>query len=220
MIEPALIGMSQHIFSDEVVDGTARHAVEAGNNIRAANDNRSSTYIGTYRGRFYPFAPKPEDVDIRDIAHGLANICRYTGACETRYSVAEHSILIARWLLPRFGSETALAGLLHDAPEALSGFGDVARPSKLHAPIIKQTENAIWELAVAPAFGIGVELPAEVHEADSRIIADEMAQNMHESDPEYTDPLGVSLELWSPSSAEMYFLHTFDQLMAMRRVAA
>lgn len=179
----------------------------------------NGSYISTYTGRFYPFSPRAEDVRIEDIAHGLANLCRYTGACIERYSVAEHSVHVAGWLYGHgFNAETVLVGLLHDSPEALSGFGDVARPAKMHAPIIKQTETNIWRKAVAPAFGLPIDIPVAVHEADNRIITDEMQQNMHECDPDYTEPLGVTMHYWSPAEAEAQFLGMFRKLTA--RVAA
>lgn len=182
------------------------------------NDNRGP-YIGTLTGRFYPFDPKPEDVDIDHIAHSLAMSCRYTGACMRFYSTAEHSVHIAWWLLPRYGVMSALCGLLHDAPEALSGFGDTARPSKVKAPIIKQTEERIWFHAVSVAFGLPYEIPEEVHEADSRIIADEMRQNMREADPKYDNPLGVALRYWAPEEAKHQFLWMFRHLTKGRAAA-
>lgn len=169
-------------------------------------------YIAIYGGkRFYPFSPRASEVDIRAIAHSLARLCRYTGHGSKFYSVAEHSVHVADWQLPRHGARVALAGLLHDAPEALSGFGDVARPSKQRAPIIKETEAAIWN-AVAAAFCLSPILPDEVHEADSRIIADEMRQNLdyvHDA-----DPLGVTLQFWDPGVAELVFLARYRALVA------
>lgn len=178
------------------------------------NDNRGP-YISTYTGRFYMFDPCPADVRIKDIAHGLSRICRYTGAVREFYSVAEHSVHIARWLLKRYGPAIALQGLLHDSPEALSGFGDVARPAKQRAPIIKETEERIYTCAIAPAFGLPPSLSPEVHEADNRIIADEMQQGMHEVDPGYRDPLDIKLQFWPPDRAEIYFLDTFCKIGAM-----
>lgn len=170
-------------------------------------------FIRIYGGkRFYPFSPRASEVDIRAIAHSLARLVRYTGHGGRFYSVSEHSVHIADWLLPRHGARVALAGLLHDSPEALSGFGDVARPSKQRAPIIKETEQAIW-LAVAAAFCLSPVMPEAVHEADNRIITDEMRQNLdgYEHDAE---PLGVTLEFWSPERAEAEFLDAYRMLVA------
>ena len=174
-------------------------------------------YIGTFTGKFWPFDPRPEEVDIVHVAHSLAMTCRYTGACIRFYSVAEHSVHIARWLqCEGYSPDTCLAALLHDAPESLSGFGDNARPSKVKAPIIKETEERIYRLAVAPAFGLSAALPDAVHEADSRIVADEMSQNMRERDPAYNNPLGIELKCWPPYQAEEEFLAAFYALMDMR----
>ncbi|MBZ9984902.1 hypothetical protein LB521_27600 [Mesorhizobium sp. BR-1-1-8] len=172
-------------------------------------------YVLADTGRFYPFDPRPEDVRIQDIAHGLAMSSRYNGAGRRYYSTAEHSVLIANWIWWHASAVEALCGLLHDAPEPLSGFGDVLRPVKDRAPIIKETETDIWRRAIAPAFGLPLELPAIVHEADSRIIADEMAANMSDVDPSYRDPLGVELQFWTPDEAEENFLKTFVQLQNM-----
>ena len=50
-------------------------------------------WIQTYSGKkFYPLDPRPEDIDIRDIAHALSLNCRFNGHCRCFYSVAEHSV--------------------------------------------------------------------------------------------------------------------------------
>ncbi|NZD50569.1 hypothetical protein [Rhizobium leguminosarum] len=179
-------------------------------------------FIQIYPARkFFPFDPRPEDVFIESIAHGLSNICRYSGAGEKTLSVAEHCTLIARHLAARYAPEVALAGLLHDAPECLSGFGDVGRPVKGMAPIIGETEDNIYRKAVAPRFGLPLDIPAEVHEADTRIIADEIAANLApmEWQSSYSKPLGVRIRCWSPEKAEIEFLATFDALTGDERRA-
>lgn len=71
-----------------------------------------------------PLELKPEDLDIRDIAHNLSLICRYTGAFPFHYSVAQHSILVADMaLVNNHNKEIQLACLLHDSAEYV--FGDV-----------------------------------------------------------------------------------------------
>lgn len=77
--------------------------------------------------------PTPMDIEIEDIAHGLAFVARWNG--QTRgdfaYSVAEHSILVtdihAR-LAPKGPAKWQLAALLHDAPEYV--IGDMISPVK------------------------------------------------------------------------------------------
>lgn len=188
-------------------------------NDNAANPEPFGPFIQVYPARkFFPFDPRSEDVHIDSIAHGLSNICRYSGAGERTLSVAEHSVLIARWLVNRYGATTALCGLLHDAPEALSGFGDVGRPVKDRAPIIGKTETNIWRLAVSKRFELPEEIPAEVHEADSRIIADEIAANLApmEWQSRHNNPLGVRIRCWYPRQACEEFIATFETLMAAR----
>lgn len=71
-----------------------------------------------------PLNLRPQDLDIRDIAHNLSLLCRYTGAFPFHYSVAQHSLLVSDLMMADgHGRNTCLAGLLHDAAEYV--FGDV-----------------------------------------------------------------------------------------------
>src|ERR1700730_5047129 len=77
--------------------------------------------------------PSPLDIEIEDIAHGLARVARWNG--QTRgahiFSVAQHTLLVetlARQLSPRIDQPTRLALLLHDAPEYV--IGDMISPFK------------------------------------------------------------------------------------------
>lgn len=179
-----------------------------------ANDNRHrrGDYISTYTGRFWPMDPRASEVNIKDIAHSLAMQCRYAGHGRRFYSVAEHSVHLARFVSP----QSQLAALLHDATEAY--LVDVPRPVKRALAGYKEAEQRVW-MAISAAFGLSPILPEEVHEADSRIIADEMAANMHEVDPYYADPIGIDLQYWPPEVAELYFLDMYRKLTA-GRVAA
>lgn len=128
---------------------------------------RTGPWFLTYSGRqFFPFDPRPEDVHPEDIAHSLAHLCRFQGHCRSFYSVAQHSVYVALVLPP----ELKLAGLLHDATEAYCG--DLIRPIKCQLPAYAEIEALIWE-AVAERFGLPVELPAAVKEADARLLQTE-----------------------------------------------
>lgn len=86
---------------------------------------KNTEWIQTYTGkRIYPFEPDIELIDIKDIAHALSLMCRYTGHCKHFYSVAQHSIIVSE-IAPL---EYKLEGLLHDASEAY--LNDIARPVK------------------------------------------------------------------------------------------
>src|SRR5262245_25387833 len=70
----------------------------------------------TYTGKkVNPLNIRVEDIDIRDIAHHLATINRFTVALKRPVSVAQHSIYVARLL---DGSGVEPEALFHDAPEA------------------------------------------------------------------------------------------------------
>ena len=77
--------------------------------------------------------PSPLDVEIADIAHGLARVARWNGQTDGAhiFSVAQHTLLVetvarAKW--PSLGRGARLAVLLHDAPEYV--IGDMISPFK------------------------------------------------------------------------------------------
>ena len=181
---------------------------------------RLGEFIQTFSGRcFFPMDPLAEEIFIEDIAHSLSLQCRYAGHCLRFYSVAEHSVLIARHLAATHAPEVALAGLLHDAPETY--LVDVPRPVKPYLGNYKVIEQLNWA-AVAERFGISSEMPEAVHDADNRIIGDELV-NLVPMDwhARHSNPLGVQLRFWSPEKAEVEFLATFDALTGRTgRVAA
>ncbi len=77
--------------------------------------------------------PSPLDVEIEDIAHGLARVARWNGQTKGAhiYSVAQHSLLveaIAGRIDPTLAARERLAVLLHDAPEYV--IGDIISPFK------------------------------------------------------------------------------------------
>jgi uncharacterized protein len=77
--------------------------------------------------------PTPFDIEIEDIAHGLAFVARWNGQTrgEWAYSVAEHSLLVEELFGRIAGTASShwrLAALLHDAPEYV--IGDMISPVK------------------------------------------------------------------------------------------
>ncbi len=84
--------------------------------------------------------PDPATLDIRDIAHSLANIRRFGGHTRVPYTVAEHSIRVSLYLKARgYTPASQLAGLLHDASEAY--LGDVVSPLKALLPDYRVIEK-------------------------------------------------------------------------------
>ena len=77
--------------------------------------------------------PSPLDIEIEDIAHGLARVARWNGQTEGdhAFSVAQHCVLVAEIALhlePELDRAAQLAALLHDAPEYV--IGDMISPFK------------------------------------------------------------------------------------------
>ncbi|MBZ8133408.1 YfbR-like 5'-deoxynucleotidase [Afifella sp. IM 167] len=77
--------------------------------------------------------PSPLDVELEDIAHGLARVARWNGQThgDHAYSVAQHSLLVEAvlaLLLPTLDAPARLTALLHDAPEYV--IGDMISPFK------------------------------------------------------------------------------------------
>lgn len=79
----------------------------------------------TFRGRLVDLLnPSLDDIDFVDIARGLAQSTRFTGATWSPYTVAQHSVIVANLLPERL----RIHGLLHDAPEVY--IGDITSPLK------------------------------------------------------------------------------------------
>lgn len=109
--------------------------------------------------------PTPLDIEITDIAHGLAFVARWNGQTvgDWPYSVAEHSLLvedILGRLHPGIETRWRLAALLHDAPEYV--IGDMISPVKaaLGAEYGKLDERLA--AAIHGRFGLPAALPAAV----------------------------------------------------------
>jgi hypothetical protein len=181
-------------------------------------DIREGDYIQTFTGRkFWPLDPRPEEIDIQDIAHALSMTCRFNGHTSRFYSVAEHCVHVSLLVPPA----DALWGLLHDAAEAY--ISDLSRPIKKNSRL--GDEYALIEkrlmLNVEVAFDLGDE-PASIKEADNRMLAVEAGKLMNH-DPELWSGQLVPLtgnepgiQCWTPFRARTIFRWRFNQLMAER----
>jgi 5'-deoxynucleotidase YfbR-like HD superfamily hydrolase len=108
--------------------------------------------------------PSPLDVEMADIAHGLARVARWNGQTEgaNSYSVAQHSLLvetIARQRV-RLSRPHRLAALLHDAPEYV--IGDMISPFKAVIGDAYKTVEARLLAAIHLRFGLPAVLPADL----------------------------------------------------------
>lgn len=180
-------------------------------------DVREGASIRTFSGRtFWPLEPRAADVDIVDIAHSLANLCRYTGHTRRFYSVAQHSVLVANVVGPAHRAW----GLLHDAAEAY--LGDMAATLKVaDTPLgaaYRDVEESVTR-AIAEHFELAWPEPAEVVAADRALFVAEFRDVMplHPGDlewlverhgPAYSDKIVP----WASNDAEAAFLATYERL--------
>ena len=173
--------------------------------------------------------PSPLDVEIEDIAHGLARVARWNGQTTGAhaFSVAQHCLLVERLtaeLAHRIGREARLAALLHDAPEYV--IGDLISPFKAAVGIdYKDFERRLLG-AIHIRFGLPArlapELTALIKRADTVSAYFEATQLAGFSAAEArryfgTPPKGLKpprLATLSPADAQARFLERFRQLVA------
>ncbi|KJZ19349.1 YfbR-like 5'-deoxynucleotidase [Loktanella sp. S4079] len=109
--------------------------------------------------------PTPVDIEIEDIAHGLAFVARWNG--QTRgdfaYSVAEHSLLVTeifKLQQPNAAVKWQLAALLHDAPEYV--IGDMISPVKAAVGPDYEALDARLTAAIHIRFGLPAQIPVKI----------------------------------------------------------
>ncbi len=174
------------------------------------NDPIAELWMQTYSGkRYYPLSPNPQDIDMEDIAHSLSLLCRFGGHVDRFYSVAEHCVVLSKWVAP----ENALAALLHDATEAY--VVDLPRPVKHVLPQYKELEAVVWD-AIARKYNIDPILPEDVKEGDNRILINEHKTLMSRSETWTVDalePLPVEITGWPPQDAEYMYIQRFQELI-------
>ena len=176
--------------------------------------------------------PSPLDVEMEDIAHGLARVARWNGQThgEHIFSVAQHVLLVealARANAPRLDKRGRLAALLHDAPEYV--IGDMISPFKA---VIGDDYKAVEKRLLAAIhlhFGLPAALPADIEaliktadmgaaylEATSLAgFSQAEARRLFGRDPKLTSATAESyLTPWSATKAERQFLARCQSLMA------
>ncbi|RXF74431.1 HD domain-containing protein [Hansschlegelia zhihuaiae] len=171
--------------------------------------------------------PSPLDVEIEDIAHGLARVARWNGQTIGAhiFSVAQHSLLveeIVSRLEPAAPSPLRLAALLHDAPEYV--IGDIISPFKA---VIGDQYRAV-ESRLTAAIRVRFGLPSEPGAAETKLVkrADSTAAFLEATRlagfslgeartffgrPDGT-PADADLTPWPASVAERRFIERFQTL--------
>jgi 5'-deoxynucleotidase YfbR-like HD superfamily hydrolase len=176
--------------------------------------------------------PSPLDIEVADIAHGLARVARWNGQTHGThiFSVAQHTLLVEavmREQMPRVDHRVRLAALLHDAPEYV--IGDMISPFKaVIGGAYKVVEHRLLA-AIHIRFGLPPVLPAEmtlqIKAADKGAayleatqlagFAEAEARRLFGRDPGLSEAaIEDYLTPWSAGKAEKRFLARFRILHA------
>ena len=170
----------------------------------------SDFWVATYAGkRFDLKEPEAGDVDVRDIARALSMMCRFNGHTSKFYSVAQHSVMVSRFV------PEALApwGLMHDAAEAY--VQDIVRPLKRLLPAYADIEERVLGV-IGERFGFRLPMPPEVKEVDNRMVLTEGAQLGFDTSGWNVpaEPYTFRLTPRAPLEAEVMFFRRFEELTA------
>lgn len=200
-----------------ITAAVTEEAVPLSGDLRTGSDERGF-YIRTYTGKQFFWDDIERNVfDIRDIAHALSMNCRWTGHVREFYSVAQHSVHVAR----NVPVQHRLAALLHDATEAY--VHDTPSPLKWYlkekgftqfAELEQRVDQALWKW-----FKLDWPRDPLIKEADLRMLATEHRDLMPKDTNGYGDeakerkymvePYPWHIDPWPPKVAETVFLHTF-----------
>lgn len=190
----------------------------------------AAPWIQTYTGRAFELLdPKPDQIDVLDIAHALSQLCRFTGHCREFYSVAQHSCLVAEiasdlWRADRADvcpTIVSLTALMHDAAEAYAA--DVSTPLKRalrgegqlsEYDVIEARIHAL----IAKRFGfdhVAAGYAGLVKRADMIALATEHAALFDGPPPrswgfDLPQPWPYKIEPWAPAKAQCQFLQAFS----------
>ncbi len=138
-------------------------------------------WIQTVSGKAIDLArPDPSQIDPRDLIHGVAHLCRFTGHVDRFYSVAEHSVQAWMWA-GRLGlpTEVCRQALAHDLHEAITG--DVASPIKrVLGDTWRRFEGSV-EYAVRRRLGLPRVFAPIVRRIDTSLLLVENAQLRREA---------------------------------------
>ena len=170
--------------------------------------------------------PSPMDIEIEDIAHGLARVARWNGQTvgEHAFSVAQHSVVveeIVAHVRPEIEPRWRLAALLHDASEYV--IGDMISPFKAALGVDYRTFEDRLETAIHIRFGLPAKTPAQIKklikQADRACAYFEATQLAGFSIPEGVELFGqpppgyaLAIEPWPAGLAQARYVQRFHVL--------
>jgi len=174
--------------------------------VKEKDFSSTKTWMETFTGtKFYPMKAEVEDIRIEDIAHSLANICRWGGHTKFHFSVASHSVMLSKLVPPRY----ALEALLHDATEAY--LGDIPTPIKKTLPLYEKAEQKLAQ-AIYKHYKLQYPFPKEVEVFDD--VCKQIEYHNLLEDGVKTDE--VLVPKITPKQSKEEFIKRFNQLMEKR----
>ena len=208
--------VAESLINDDLVRYLASELYEARRTLATQHSvtdpvtGRRGAAMQTYSGvEFWPLDPRPEEILIEDIAHGLARECRYGGHTIRYYSVAEHAVLVSLLVEPAYERQA----LLHDCAEAY--VRDLIRPIKYLPELLafRKFENVL-EAAIFDRFGVVCtpESNAAVKKVDDRIVVDEIRNLMRRPEMERAEGFGISITGLEYEAARELFVSRFADL--------
>jgi len=170
--------------------------------------------------------PSPVDIEIEDIAHGLARVARWNGQTQGdhAFSVAQHSVVveeICAHIQPDLDPRWRLAALLHDASEYV--IGDMISPFKAALGFDYKLFEQNLEHAIHIRFALPAKIPlrikALIKQADRASAYFEATQLAGFSPPEARDLFGVpppgyvlNIDPLAPNQAQVRYVQRFHAL--------
>jgi len=200
---------------------------------KTARDAQSRAWQRMLSGRRLDLLdPSPLDVEIADIAHGLARVARWNGQTIGThiFSVAQHTLLVEtvmRHEMPRGDQRVRLAALLHDAPEYV--IGDMISPFKAVLEGHYKTVEKRLLSAIHVRVGLPPVLPEEITQAIKAAdrgaayleatelagFSESEARRLFGKDPGLPDSVRRDyLTPWTAARAEKQFLERFGAVIA------
>ena len=186
-------------------------------------EERIGDWIETYTGGvFWPLDPRPEEIDIEDIAHALSMMCRFNGHCSMFLSIGEHSVNVCEDVERKHPNnpKLALEALLHDGSEAF--IADIVSPVKRHIrPWYGPIEDRL-QMAIHERFGLPLVYDPRIKESDLAVLITEARVLVRSGGLSWhydgIEAAKVPINGYSPSEAKGIFLGKFYELQ--RKIAA
>lgn len=169
------------------------------NHIKTVTDGT----INTYSGKVVSLIdPQPEQIDIRDIARGLANNSHFGGQTPGFFSIAEHCLMVCNLLDEKLRQDPKmlLLALLHDASEAY--MGDMVKPLKVHLPKFKEYEDRLMHV-ILTRYNLDPEKLPLIKPADKE------AQELEYADFYKRTFAGPQLKYYDPHTAYHHFKNRY-----------